>query len=71
MVRTMAELDEVLDAQDLASRLWLRLPARSFDVLSAIGLVLSIIAHTAALLGQPQPFGPVWHLRGVVACGIG
>lgn len=29
----MAELDEVLDAQDVAARLRARLPARSFDVL--------------------------------------
>jgi hypothetical protein len=35
-----------------------------FVLLAAIGLVLSIIAHTAALFGQPQPFGPItWGLH--------
>lgn len=35
-----------------------------FLVLSVIGLVLSLIAHTAALLGLPQPLGPAaWGLH--------
>jgi hypothetical protein len=49
-----------------------------FLILSVIGLVLSLMAHAAALLGQPQPFGPttwglhigifvVW-LPAVIAC---
>ncbi|MDY3555563.1 zinc ribbon domain-containing protein [Gemmata sp. JC717] len=35
-----------------------------FLVLSVIGLVLSVIAHTAALIGLPQPLGPAaWGLH--------
>jgi hypothetical protein len=35
-----------------------------FLVLSVIGLMLSLIAHTAALLSLPQPFGPAaWGLH--------
>jgi hypothetical protein len=35
-----------------------------FFVLAVIGLVLSITAHSAALLGQPQPLGPAaWGLH--------
>jgi hypothetical protein len=35
-----------------------------FLALSVIGLILSLITHTAALLGLPQPFGPAaWALH--------
>jgi hypothetical protein len=35
-----------------------------FLLLSVLGLVLSLIAHTAALLGLPQPLGPAaWGLH--------
>jgi hypothetical protein len=35
-----------------------------FLVLAVIGLILSLISHTAAVLGQPQPLGPAaWGLH--------
>jgi hypothetical protein len=38
---------------------------KAFLALSVIGLALSLIAHTVALLGLPQPLGPLtWALHG-------
>ena len=35
-----------------------------FLVLAVIGLILSLVSHTAAVLGQPQPLGPAaWGLH--------